>query len=322
MYRKLFSDLILGSRVQIPELPDAEFSETHNIEFQISNENSAALTGGLPQVWADPDGTVILFSTPQGLLLRFPNLASFLIQHDFRNITGFYDSGLGEEGLRHLLLDQVLPRLVAHRGRIALHGGGVVANDNAICFVGPTGRGKSTLVADLSLNGSTIMSDDCLIVGHRGDTVFAEAPYPSLRLWHDSMEKLKLHDNPSDAMGLHSEKRKIHAGPERRSARRQLPLAAIFELLPPTQDEIHIERMSARQACVVLLRNSFQLDPTDKARAVKLFEQVASVASGVPVYGLAYPRDFAVLPELRARMLACVADSPARPPIELPALDK
>ncbi len=60
--------------------------------------------------------------------------------------------------------------------------------------------------------------------------------------------------------------------------------------------EIRIAPLRPQLACIELMRNTFQLDPTDMTRAQEVIARIAQVKNQVPVFTLSYPRDYAVLP--------------------------
>jgi len=124
--------LAIKSEIELRELPNAQFSENFDIEFETSDAAREVSSPQFQIVWADADRTIAVYRALTGLEVQFPKLASFIICEHSRKIIGIPHSDLGESGLAHLLLDQVLPRVIAHNGRIALHGGSVIANSTAI----------------------------------------------------------------------------------------------------------------------------------------------------------------------------------------------
>jgi hypothetical protein len=57
-----------------------------------------------------------------------------------------------------------------------------------------------------------------------------------------------------------------------------------------------------------LIRHTFNHVVTDPKRLQRLFSESLELASRVPVKRLSYPRDLALLPEVRQRLLADLAD--------------
>ena len=209
-----------------------------------------------------------------------------------------------EDTIRHLLLDQVLPRVLAHRGRSVLHTSAVTVDHRVIAFLGDTGAGKSTLAAFLHRAGHDILTDDALIVRRSGHGFLAVPTYPSLRLWPDSVAAV--FDSPPDVapMARYSAKCRVEVRDRSEPDYIGKPLAAVYALQPTDKVEsIIIHPMTPRDACMSLIRSTFQLDPTDRGRASQLLASVVDIARHIPVFAIAYPRDFGLLPKVRDTIL-------------------
>lgn len=241
----------------------------------------------------------------EGLLLRFPGLADFAINTEVGLIGVAPASGTDEETLQHLVLDQVLPRVLAQRGRLVLHAGAVSVEGRVIAFVGDTGAGKSTLTAFLHAAGYPLLSDDGLVLSPRDGGVSAQPTYPSLRLWPASVAGLYAEPPKLAPMAHDSTKQRVVLGEDATTVD-PLPLAAIYVLALPVESRdasIALTRLSPRAACMAMVENAFQLDPTDTRRAAALLGQAAKVAEQVPAFQLTYPRRFDLLPSVRAAIL-------------------
>ena len=122
-------------------------------------------------------------------LLRFPELADFIVEGN--NISCHPRPGCREESLRHLLLDQVIPRVWAHTGHLVLHASAVKLPDGrVIAFLGESGWGKSTLVAALQGADCQLISDDCIHLASCEEGVRLTPSYVGLRLNEDSIKAL------------------------------------------------------------------------------------------------------------------------------------
>jgi hypothetical protein len=257
--------------------------------------------------WRTENGrpTLSLARQDDGLLLRFPNLADFSINNDGNRIGVWPAPGTDDETLRHLLLDQVLPRLLAHQGRLVLHAGAVRVDDTAIAFLGATGCGKSTLTASFRTTGYSLLSDDGLVLNPIEEEVKALPTYPSLRLWPESVAGVYSEPPTLAPMAQYSTKQRVVLTKDDFSGE-PLPLAAIYVLAPVHEtgaSTISLTRLPPRDACMAIVENSFQLDLTGTRRAAALLAKAAKVAKQVPAFRLSYPRDFALLPSVRAAIL-------------------
>ena len=85
-------------------------------------------------------------------------------------------------------------------------------------------------------------------------------------------------------------------------------MTAILLLQPPANNtEIRIDSLPAQQACIELVRNTFQLDLGDMTRAGKLLAQTAEITRRVPVFSIAYPHHYAALPDVIERIRTLVS---------------
>jgi len=235
-------------------------------------------------------------------LLRFSNLADFVISECGRQIRVWPALETGLETLNHLLLDQVLPRVLSQRGLLVLHAGAVRVGNHAIAFLGDTGSGKSTLTASFHAAGYSLLSDDGLAVKNEG--LWALPTYPSLRLWPDAIASIYAQKAVVAPMAHYSSKRRIVMTDV---AAEPLPLGALYVLesgaVTPDRS-ILLRRLTPGAACVTIIANSFQLDVTDLHHAADTLADAGRIAECVPVFSLAYPWDFARLPEVQEAILA------------------
>ena len=207
----------------------------------------------------------------------------------------------------HFLADQVYPRILAQEGALILHAGSFISHDRAILLLGPSGRGKSTLIASFDQSGFVSMGDDaCWISSEEGITM-AEALYPSLRLMQDSLAAVFAGAVQTAPVGSHTVKRRVATRPYLES--RKVRVAAIFSIAEALSDEITVRRLSIANACMTCVENSFALDPSNAAQAAWRLEQASNLARAVPFFEIAYPRDYARLPEVREAILGTLGVS-------------
>lgn len=263
--------------------------------------------------WLSKTGVVDIFmaKTEEGFLLRFPDLADFFIPANESRIDAFPTPVTNEETLRHLILDQVLPRLIAHRGPLVLHAASVEVDGRTIAFVGPTGTGKSTIATSFHIAGYRLISDDGLILPLFENRVLALPTYPSLRLWPDTVAGLFTKMPPLEPMAHYSTKQRVMIYRNANTDRLMmpLPLSAIYVLSPESASGnidtggISITSLSPADACMAIVGNTFQLDLTDATRVTRVLEAATKVVRQVPVFSLAYPRDFSLLPDVHEKII-------------------
>jgi hypothetical protein len=266
--------------------------------------------------WRDPFGNISLSFARCGdsLVLHFPDAAKVTASPD-GTVAVSRAPRASDETLCHVLLDQVLPRLLAHRGHLVVHAAAVVDDDrHGIAIIGDSGRGKSTLSAALAASGCRLLSDDCLLLELDERAVHAIPSYPGLRLLPDSLTALYGETPPDTSPVAHyTDKRRL----ARTDNRKPQPstVTAMLLLQPPVDSaEIRIDPLSPQQACIELVRNAFQLDLGDMQRASKLLAQAAEITRRVPVFSIAYPRHYAALPNVTEQIRTLISTIAARPP--------
>jgi hypothetical protein len=223
-----------------------------------------------------------------GYLLRFPDLADFLISADGGHIRAHPSRGLPDDTLRHLLLDQVLPLALSRQGRLLLHASAVhVPGIGALAFAGPTGRGKSTLAAALASRGGSILADDCLALEPQAGAVHVLPAYPGLRLWPDAASRRWRRGARASRVAHYTRKRRVNGG-ALRFHRRPSPLRALFLLSErgTTGPAVSMRRCRASARLMGLVRFAYLLDIEDRAHLARTFDALASIAMSVPVLRL------------------------------------
>jgi hypothetical protein len=127
--------------------------------------------------------------------------------------------GADERALRLAIVGPLLGVILAQRGRFVLHASTVAIDGKAVSFAGPSGRGKSTLVAALTRAGHPLLADDMTVIDPSGAMPLVHPGFPRVKLWPDSASALA-HD--VETLPL------IH--PER--TKRSLDVAASFHPAP------------------------------------------------------------------------------------------
>ena len=92
--------------------------------------------------------------------------------------------------LTHLVADCVVPFYLSTKKRLVLHGAACQTNVGVVGILGPSGEGKSTLVAYCVSQGLQFLSDDWLpiAIDGRGPAILAYPAHPSVRLHTAGLE--------------------------------------------------------------------------------------------------------------------------------------
>lgn len=235
-----------------------------------------------------------------GHLLEFPGVATLEVAPGGRILLSAWPEA-SPETVRHVLLDQALPRLLAQGGELVLHGAVVrLPSGKTILLLGDSGAGKSTLAGACWRAGGELLNDDGAVIRLATPRVLAQPTYPGLRLLPDSLETLFAgHSRDSQAMADYSAKRRVEItladGPS------AVELDAMVLLEAPTADTaLGLTRLAASAACLMAMRHGFQLDMSDQENLMALLRQAGDLTARVPIHVFRYPRSYDRLPDVVA----------------------
>jgi len=247
-----------------------------------------------------------------GYLLRFLELADFLVDRAGRQINCVSRGpATSDLAIRAILLDHVLPLVIALRGRYVLHAAAVRTRAGVCVFAGNSGAGKSTIAAQLTAEGGHFLTDDCLVIDEQGGAMVAWPSHPSIKLRDDAMQFLAL-GCENEPVAEYTTKRRVPSssfgaefplGP--------LPLARLYFLTRAEDDVVAtakplIQRLPSSVAFMKLVNHSIRLECGDRALLEREFQFTSRIVDSVPAALLSLPND---LSKLRLAHDAIVADA-------------
>ena len=312
MYR--IFDFSLASDIPLPELPETGDAGS---EINIKRGQGDINPGKQPEWihdWKDSVGEVCIRYGRSGndFQLRFPGIVDFLISSTGDTIQYFPVENVPEEMVRHMLLDQVIPRLASHKGRLVVHASAVVHDGKTIIFLGDTGSGKSTLAAGFCMQDYDILTDDCILLSPESDGIMCIPCYAGIRLRNDSYKAVVNNDRHPGNISYRADKQRLILH-DTKTAQQiyAVPLAAVFvlndETRPEQDDRISVVPVTGAIAAMDIIRQSFVLDVHDKKNTGKMFAIATGIAnSGMQIYRLEYPRDFKMLYKVQEAILMTV----------------
>jgi hypothetical protein len=237
---------------------------------------------------------------------RWQGVGEFLVSADGREIACRPHSRSSMESFQVYLLGQALSFAIVKQGFEPLHATTVVVHGEAVVFLGESGFGKSTLAACFLDAGHRMLTDDLLLLRHTARRVIAYPGPARIKLLPPIARKY-MHDT---AQGVHmnpdTEKLIL---PLERALRcpTPAPVRAIYAITPaPKHDRktgIHIEPLSARDAFLKLLENTFNYRLADPQRLSRQFTATVRLVDAMPVRKLCYPRVLRRLPQVRDTIL-------------------
>lgn len=212
--------------------------------------------------------------------------ATFHLDSSLKVIEVVPDAPISDEELRHLLIDQLGPAILAETAHLVLHASAIATPAGVIGFLAPSGFGKSTLATNLARRFATHVGDDALVIDKRPGGLFARGLKGLIRMRPDvaptdariEAKAFGKHCMTVDDLGLSS------AGED------WLPLKRIYLLQPPDAERIAVESLPAKDAFFVLLDQQFRLFKDDPARQALEFERTSDPALLSLCRKLIYPR--------------------------------
>jgi energy-coupling factor transporter ATP-binding protein EcfA2 len=204
-------------------------------------------------------------------------------------------SGADDRALRLAIVGPLLGVILSQRGRFVLHASSVAIDGAAVAFAGPSGRGKSTLVAALSRAGHPLIADDMTVIDPDGAIPVVQPGFPRVKLWPDSASAL---DQDVDALPL------LHPDREKRSLQmtasfhaEAIPLSRCY-LLEDGEEE-SVSEPAGTAAILALIATTYQASWMHETglSGSNLQQCGALVRSGV-VRQLRRRRSFEALPDV------------------------
>jgi hypothetical protein len=279
----------VASQFELPELIPAAGRRAH-ISIELASEDFAEPTAWFHS-WHGRNASGKARRTPWlsfartdvGYLLRFPDLADFEVSRAADRIRCRPLPRLARSTLRHLLLDQVLPVTLSQRGHLVLHASAVhVPRFGAIAFAGPTGCGKSTLAASLSLRGCPTVTDDCLVItGDRGARAILPG-YAGVRLWRTTARALGF--DRGSSVAHYSSKRRLDADAVPFRSQPSL-LKGVFVLgrRAPKGKATQVHALDPRDRLMSLAPYAYLMDVGDRHQLARMFRDLSCLVAEVPV---------------------------------------
>ena len=310
-HRYTVGGMVVESNIPLPELagsderdPECRFCLLETGPAEIAPTDWAyhcRLVGGV--TWLS------VATSSAGYLLRFPSLADFVVTDEGGTIRCHPTPDPPMETIRHLLLDQVIPRVLTRRGRLVLHASAVVLPRGAVAFLGLTGHGNSTLTATFCTEGYRLLTDDCLPIAEEDGRLLAVPSYPGLRLWPDAVSALAHIESVGPRVAHYTSKRRLASGDGGLPfCETPVPLWGLYVLGDIDErkrpNAIDIVPLSAREAFRELVRHVYRLEIGDHRTHREEFDRLGRLAAVLPVRRLSFRRDFSVVPEVRAAILA------------------
>lgn len=136
--------------------------------------------------------------------VTLPGIAHLLIRHGNEIIFSPIDIAR-QDAILLYIINHALAILMLQRGLLVLHAGAFVRKNRAIAIAGPTGQGKSTLLARLWQQGHAVLADEHVAIQLDNDRATVLPGLPMLQLWEPALQALGITHRHAGAVrqGLH-----------------------------------------------------------------------------------------------------------------------
>jgi hypothetical protein len=308
--------IVLASSRYFPEL-----SSTDRATPDITLSFIPGWVDGPPGVewfhdWTPEGGDTWLVLGRQGAeyVLWYTEWMHFRLSADGREILCQSAPEIPDETVRHLFLDQILPLILAHSGRTVFHASAVARGNDAVAFLGPSGRGKTTLALGMCRDGFSLLADDGLVLDMDADAVQAQPSYPGIRYWPEAAKALFHAPMPRRRVAHYTKKERLgsRSGGDIPFHDHAAQLRRMYVLTPPRADQsdaVAITRLAPKEAFLELLPQAFRLDMMDRDQLQREFVHMNRLAE-LPLFRrLCYPRRLDLLPRVREAVLADLESS-------------
>ena len=303
MYR--IFNISLDSDIPLPELP--EINQGDKVLY--IRAGSQIIKDNLQPIWfhdwldANNEVCISCARVNEDYLLRFPDVADFLISLSDKSIIYLTTPDIPDETIRHLLLDQVVPRVLGQQGMLIAHASAVRLTDgHSIAFLGNSGCGKSTIASSYHEADAELITDDCLMIDTINGVNLGIPSYYGLRLFEDSVNAIFNEQPERSPVAHNSDKKRIRLhNNNSKLPSAGVPLNAVFLLgdleIKPQSSEIVIESVKGTYELISLVEKMFVLDITEKQLIARQFKNISKIISAnLPIYRLQYPHEHTQLP--------------------------
>ena len=285
--RYLIHGLVLASPVELP-LPTVA-ARPPDVVYRRAPESNVPLAPTHSRADDPDDPWVIEHWIVDRFAVEFPGRATFELSRESVSLVA--DETGDPDLVAHLLLDHVMPRVIALRGDLMLHAAGAIGpSGRAHLVLGKTGAGKSTTVAGLASAGWTLLDDDGIRIVEANDGPVAMPGTGGIRLDPVSVNFLLPDVPPGRPMARGHPKSRFPA--ENGGfplARAPAQIAGVYLLERTGVRKPRVESLGLAGAVTAIVEHGFNVAEEPVAIARRAFERATVLAAAAPVRRLLHP---------------------------------
>lgn len=249
------------------------------------------------------------YDRDDGMWLRYPACGTFQVLPGNSQVRAFIDADADERISRVVLTCHVLSMVLHRRGTPSLHASAVATRYGAVVFLGPKGRGKSSMAAGFLRQGAALLTDDALPLDIRGDGVYGVPSLPLMKVWRETAERaLELtHELPRVVADM--DKRLLVIGDRYRFAGEPVRIGAVY-ILDRADPETapSISEVRGRDGVAALLAQTSMSNLLTAAEAPMLLRAYSRLVAQAPIRIFRYPGGFEHQQAARTALMADLAD--------------
>ena len=221
-----------------------------------------------------------------------------------------------ESVMRARLLGEIFAALLRQRGLLVLHACAIAGRGGAVCIMGESGWGKSTLAEAFRQRGYDLLTDDVAAFDmESGERPLVIPSYPQIRLRDDSAAFLEPSGEGLTAIMRNGPKM---ARADIDMASTPMPVVAAYFLEPGFRDETAIVDVTGQEALVHLVahtRARTLVNDRTPGLLQQHFRQCTDFVRSVQPRLLQRRRSFEALDEVMEAVEADASVSPLRAPV-------
>jgi hypothetical protein len=234
----------------------------------------------------DSPFTLTSYGAEEFFELAYGNEALFFVDGAAKRVWGTCLPPLTNEDLATYLLGPVMGFVLRRRSILALHASAVCIGGRAVALCGESQAGKSTTAAAFALRGIPVLCEDVTPLIEEHGEFQVEPGYPRVCLWPDAVEKLFGAPDALPRLTPSWDKffLPLDGGNAKFEEQRRV-VSAVYHFAPRVAeaDAPRIEAMSAREALLELVQNTYMNWLLDRRQRAAEFDALGKLVAHVPV---------------------------------------
>lgn len=228
--------------------------------------------------------------SPDNITFKIRDVASYKISNG-NTITVDTEGNSCFDEIKKYVLGSSLGMLLLQKNIVAIHGGAVVIDDNAIIISGNIGAGKTTTIANLLNKGYGFLSDDVSAIMKNNNNTYSVQPcVPQQRLCKNTVHILG--HNIYDLVQVDKLKDKYLSPQVNNFVRSEKKLKAIFYLDTTDASKVTYEEILGAEKFKLIMSNIFRKEfIPNKFIKPPYIKDCLAIAMSTPIYKISRPKN-------------------------------